>query len=444
MKKSYNVIASIAAAALAVASLPAMAQPDLQYFRANNQKGINVFETTKSDSTPFNGMKVRIGGNFTQDFQSLSHENTATAVMVSGVNTNQLASLTSGFNLAMANLNVDAQLADGVRMNMTMYLSARHHQDAWVKGGYVQLDKLPFFKSEAIDRIMKNFTIKAGDYDVDYGDQHYRRTDGGNTIYNPFVENYIMDEFSTEIGGEVYYHPQNGIIAMVGVTNGELNPTVLKATKMDTTTGKLNTYAPAFHGKLGYDKQLNKDLRVRITGSAYMVKSSASNTIFGGDRTGSHYFLVMENTTATTDANAFSGRFNPRFSDEMNTFMVNPFAKYKGLELFGTYEMAQGRLMTETKMRTATQFAVDLVYRFPANTERFWIGGRYNSVTATLAGVSKDITISRVVGSAGWFVTKNIMMKAEYVSQQYDNYAATNILSGGKFSGIMFEAVVGF
>jgi len=349
-----------------------------------------------------------------------------------------------GFNLAMANLNIDAQLEDGIRMNLTMYLSARHHEETWVKGGYIQLDKLPFLKSKMADKIMESFTIKVGDYEVDYGDQHFRRTDGGNAIYNPFAENYIMDEFATEIGGEVYYHPKTGIIAMAGITNGQLNPTVIAATKTDTLTGKKNIYTPAFHGKLGYDKQLNRDLRCRITGSVYTVKSAASNSLFSGDRTGSHYFFVMENTLATAAANATSGRYNPGFSQQVTTFMINPFVKFKGFELFGSYEMAQGRKITELKTRTATQYAADLIYRFPADKENFWIGARYNSVTATMNAGAADITINRMAGSVGWFVTKNIMMKAEYVNQQYNNFLASDIRSGGKFNGAIVEAVVGF
>ena len=89
-------------------------------------------------------------------------------------------------------------------MNLTNYLASRHHEDSWVKGGYIQFDKLPFLHSQVIDDIMKSVSIRIGQNDVDYGDQHYRRTDGGSTIYNPFVENYIMDEFSTELGAQVY------------------------------------------------------------------------------------------------------------------------------------------------------------------------------------------------------------------------------------------------
>ncbi|MEP6738362.1 MAG: hypothetical protein ABJA70_22750 [Chryseolinea sp.] len=420
-------------------------QPTIQFFRSYSKAGLNVFEPTKIDTIEFTGAKVRIGGNFTQDFQRIGHQNNATQVLdVNGVNKNQLIGLTNGFNRAMANLNIDVQLADGIRLNLTMYLSSRHHEETWVKGGFVQFDKLLFLKSATIDRIMKNVTIKIGDYEVDYGDQHFRRSDGGNSTYNPFVENYIMDEFATEIGGEIYYHPVKGIIAMLGVTNGELNPTIIAPTKIDSATGRITKYSPAFHGKLGFDKQLSKDLRARLTGSFYAVKSSASNTLFFGDRTGSHYFFVMENTLANATSNAFSGRYNPGYSQQVFTFIINPFVKYRGLELFGTYEVARGRLITEKTMRTATQTAVDLIYRFPEGTENFWIGARYNSVTSTLTANQRDITINRSVGSLGWFLTRNVMLKAEYVSQKYKNFAATDIRSEGKFNGLMIEASVGF
>jgi hypothetical protein len=415
----------------------------MQYYRGNDKTGLQTFETIKDDTTAFGGFKVKVGGNFTQDFQSLSHKNNATPVFVSGVNTNQLMGLTNGFNLAMANLNIDAQLEDGIRMSLTMYLSTRHHEETWVKGGYIQFDKLLFLKSDFINKVMQSVTIKVGDYDVDYGDQHFRRSDGGNAIYNPFVENYIMDGFATEIGGEVYLHPKNGFIAMVGITDGALDPTVVKSAKVDAVTGKLNTYGPAFHAKIGFDKQLNNDLRVRVTGSVYTDKSSSSNTLFWGDRTGSHYFYVMENTLATSDGNAWSGRFNPQFNDQVTTFMINPYVKYKGLELFGTYERAEGRMVTEISKRTANQYAADLIYRFPANS-MFWIGARYDMVSAAIPGNTQNIAITRWVGSAGWFVTKNIVMKAEYVNQKYNHYDADNILSGGQFNGFMAEASIGF
>lgn len=438
-----TLINKISVAVLILISSSAIGQK-IQYFRPNDKAGLNVFETSKKDSVQFNGLAVQVGGFFTQDFQALKHENNATPNVVNGTNTNQLIALKNGFNLAMANLTIDAQLSDGIRLNITTYLSSRHHEEAWVKGGYIQFDKLLFLKSDLVNALMENFTIKVGDFDVDYGDAHYRRTDAGNTFHNPFVENLIMPDFATEIGGEILYQSKGGFLLSGGITNGQLNPTVVAPSAIDPKTGKANVTAPAFYGKIGFDKQFTKDLRFRLTGSAYSNKSNTSNTLFNGDRAGSHYFFVMENTSATTDANAFSGRFNPAFSQQVKTVMVNPFLKFKGLEIFGTYEAAKGRTIKETDMRKANQGAVDLLYRFPAEKENFWIGGRYNTVTATMANNPNDITINRMAGSFGWFMTKNVMAKIVYVNQEYKNFLPTDIRSGGKFHGIMVEASVGF
>ena len=433
---------------------PARAQEGMQYFRPNDKSGINVFETAKSDTTPFTKMKVKVGGNFEQSFQTLRDQNTAVPMTQAGYtgNVNSLIPLINGFDLAMANLNVDAQLADGIRVDLSVYLASRHHEDAWVKGGYVQMDKLTFLHSSLIDKIMKSITIKVGQFDVDYGDEHFRRTDGGNTIYNPFVENYIMDEFATEIGGEIYYHNKSGIFAMAGITNGELDPTVVAPVKIDSATKQVNKYSPAFHGKLGFDKQLNNAFRLRLSGSFYTDHSANSNTLFGGDRTGSHYYNVMENQnvangTTLSDANdysPFSGRYNPGFSEEVNTYMINLFLKFHGLEFFGTYENAEGRAITQPTQRQTTQYAADLIYRFTARRENFWVGLRYNTVNGAMPGNVPDITINREVGSIGWFITRNIMMKVEYVDQVYLNYASTNILNGGQFNGMVVEASIGF
>jgi hypothetical protein len=451
---SKNAVRHLSTVILLAFGLNAAAQQgEMQYYRPNDKTGLNVFETSKDDTTTFHKLHVKVGGNFEETFQNLKNKNTASAMTLPAYtgNVNNLQSLTPGFDMAMANLNLDVQLADGIRVNLTTYLASRHHEDAWVKGGYIQFDKLLFLHSAVVDNIMKSLTIKVGQFDVNYGDQVFRRTDGGNTIYNPFIENYIMDEFATELGGEVIYHHKSGLFALGGITNGELDPTVLSATKVDSATGRLNKYAAAFHGKVGFDKQLTPDLRLRVSGSFYTDKSANSNTLFGGDRTGSHYYNIMSNpavakgTTLSNanDYNPFSGRLNPGFSEEVNTVMGNAFLKYKGLELFGTAESAKGRTITEKTQRQATQYAFDVIYRFTKN-ENFWVGFRYNTVNAALQGLPGNVTIQREAGSIGWFLTRNVMLKAEYVNQVYMGYPTNNLLNGGKFYGYCLEASIAF
>jgi hypothetical protein len=230
-----------------------------------------------------------------------------------------------------------------------------------------------------------------------------------------------------------------------------LDETVNASTKIDPETGLTNKYDPAVLGKIGFDKQLNKDFRFRLTGSFYNLNSGNSNTLMSGDRTGSHYFDVMENqlvanNTTLSDANDYnftSGRVSPGFSEAIHTFMGNLFLKYQGLEFFGTFENATGRSIAETSNRWATQTAADVIYRFPQGTENFWLGVRLNSLKADMLGIG-DVTVNRTAGSFGWFLTHNIMMKIEYVHQTYDGYPTTNILNGGKFQGFNAEASIGF
>src|SRR5690606_3885951 len=105
---------------------------------------------------------------------------------------------------------------------------------------------------------------------------------------------------------------------------------------------------PSTIAKLGYDKQVNTDLRVRLTGSVYHTAHSARTYLYSGDRAGSRYYFVMENTAASSSANYMSGRFNPGFNNELTALMFNPFVKYKGLEFFGVVELSSGKTNAET------------------------------------------------------------------------------------------------
>jgi hypothetical protein len=74
------------------------------------------------------------------------------------------------------------------------------------------------------------------------------------------------------------------------------------------------------------------------------------------------------------------------------------------------------------------------------------VGGRYNVVNSELlVGSSlQDVSIDRTAFAAGWFVTRNVLMKAEYVIQNYKDFPNTDFRNGGKFKGYVIEAVVGF
>lgn len=432
---------------IAFASSALAQQAPINYFRTYDQKGLHVFETSKTEETPFDGIKVRLGGNFALQFQALSHSNDANPrpenATPTARNLNELKAIVPGFNLATANMNIDVQLADGIRLNLVTYLSSRHHSESWVKGGYIQFDKLKFLNSAVVDRAMEFLTIRAGHMEINYGDAHYRRSDNGNALHNPFIGNLILDAFDTQIGTEIVYQNPMGIIAMVAVGSGENKGLITKPTfdSLDNSS----KMSPAFYGKLGYDKQLNEDLRVRLTGSAYYTASSERNYLYDGDRAGSRYYLIMENVAATTASPHLSGQFVPGFNDAVTAIMINPFVKWKGLEFFGTFETANGRARNEVDTRNTTQIAGELIYRL-GKTEDIFVGAKYNQVQGEVkfAGALTEVTQDRIQIGAGWFITDNIVIKGEYVNQNYKGFPRTDLRSGGRFNGLMLEAVVGF
>jgi len=380
------------------------------------------FEAPKNSFT-FERLKVNVGGDFALQFQALDH---------STVNVDPLVDLGKNFNLPSANLNLDVFLADGIKLHMRTYLSSRHHNEAWVKGGHLTIDKLDFIHPGFLEELMKVITIRVGLDEINYGDAHFRRTDNAHALNNPFVGNYIMDALATEAFGELYFR-QNGFIAMIGLTNGHMNQTVVKTDGVDD---KISLY-----GKLGFDRQIQDELRLRLTGSFYSNQGDSKKNLYGGDRAGARYFNVLQ--PAGGSANDFSGRFNPDFR-KLTAIQVNPFIQYKGAELFGVYEIASGSSGGSDDLKGSySQIGIELLYRF-GKEDQFYFGGRYNNVSGKQTENAEERHIDRINIGGGWFMTKNIVPKVEYVQQKYSGKGWTGVFDEGKFNGVMVEAAISF
>jgi len=408
---------------------------EMQNYRPEDKRGVNVFEAPKDESVEYTGFKLQWGAAFTQQFQGLDHRNTAAPrpVTTNGVTTdaNQLVRVGHGPNTAVANLYLNGQLARGIRVAMTTYSSSRHHNETWVKDGYLLVDASPI-DWKPLNSIMQYVTIKAGHFEINYGDAHFRRTDNGNSMRNPLVGNYIMDAFTTEVGAAVYLR-KNGFLAMAGVTGGEVRGMIAKPEQR----------SPSYLTKIGYDKKFSDDFRFRITGSGYATSKSVSNTLFSGDRAGSRYYDVLENTTSTEAAQAWSGSMQPGLRNSIHSYVINPFIQIRGLELFGNIERAKGRAATETENRTWDQLVGEAVYRFLPD-QRLFAAARYNTVKGQLTVGTPDIKVNRFQVGGGWFITPNVLTKIEWVSQKYLDFPTTDIRNGGQFKGFMVEGAVAF
>ena len=92
------------------------------------------FEESQIKGEDFEKLKVRLGADFAMQYQVLDH-----------FADSALIPLGTGFNLPTANMVIESLLAPGIKVNLTTYLSSRHHNETWVKGGYLIIDELPFF-----------------------------------------------------------------------------------------------------------------------------------------------------------------------------------------------------------------------------------------------------------------------------------------------------------
>lgn len=367
------------------------------------------FEKEKIGADEFGNVNVKVGGDFAIQLQALDHEAPV-----------ELIELKNNFNLPTANLNLTSDLAPGVQLYINTYLSSRHHNEAWVEGGYLVLDYLPFWP--ASNNIMEYLTVKAGVMMLNYGDAHFFRSNNASVLDNPFVGNWIMDAYTTNPGLEVLYR-NSGIIALAGVNNGRVN------------YGRGNDIGEdlVFNWKLGYDTDINQDLRVRGTVSGFHVGEGHSGAyLWGGDRAGARYYSVMQAADAEGD-NFTSGRWAPGSGQsQMNSYMANLFLQFHGLELFGIYEDMNG--VRNGNDQNFTQTALQVVYHIGD----FYAGTRLNKVSN-----NDGSTVNRTNIGAGWYMIDNIVMKLDYVIQKYDGPAHGDI-NEGQFSGIVFEAGISF
>ncbi len=358
----------------------------------------------------FEKTKVKVGGEFAMQLQTLNHKAPGA----------ELIDLKNNFNLPTANLNINADLAPGIQTHINFYMSSRHHNDTWVEGGYLTIDRMPFLP--ATDNIMKYLTIKAGVMMPNYGDAHFYRSNNADVMANPFVGNWIMDAYTNNPGLEVMFR-NKGFLALVGTNNGRMN------------YGSGNDLGKdlVFNWKVGYDKNITDDLRLRATISGYHVgKGHSGSYLWDGDRAGARYYNVMQTVDAEGD-NFRSGRWSPGAGQsEMNSYMGNIFLQFYGLELFGIYEDMKGVLNNTNQHFTQT--ALQAIYRI----ESFYAGTRLNKVSD-----NEGSTVNRINIGGGWYMIDNILLKLDYVVQKYDGPAHGDI-SGGKFNGVVFEAAISF
>ena len=161
-----------------------------------------------------------------------------------------------------------------------------------------------------------------------------------------------------------------------------------------------------------------------------------SNTLYGGDRAGSRYYYVLENTAATETAQKDSGLHQPRLQEQGHGVSDEPVREVPRAGAVRRARAGEGtRRRPKPTDRTWNQYAVDTVYRFLPD-EQLFVGARYNKAHGELAGITGDVGANRWQFGGGWFITAERAGEGRVRrTRSTSAIPTTNIKNGGQFNG---------
>ncbi len=380
---------------------------------ANAEKVQHVFETPK-DTTPFNGVELDWGVDLTFTFQ--------------GLDQNYGAEIKDGLALPTADLDLEAKVMSGFNVKLETMLSSHHHHETFVKGGYATMDNLDFIYPGFAKGFMDNATISVGVNDINYGDYHFRRTDNADVMRNPFINNMGIEGYMQAGFLEVLYRmPSLNMFVLGGITNGEVNP--------DDIADGQGKDAYGFYGKAGWDSQISDSTRVRLTESLFMIEDTSKSRLYMGDKAGNVPRKIFGSDDFGAVWNAVSG-YKDLTASNTNLFID---CDKTGTEFFGLFEYADGVNQSDEDF-TMVHYSAEVVQRFAG--DKLYAAARYENATVEREGDALDDELTQYQVGLGWFLSKNAMMKVEYINQERKNIASYG--QDVKFDGYMVSAALSF
>ena len=407
---------------------PEWQRPDLWMwpgFRAEETKDMLIGSSANID--------LYMGLHAAGRFQYLEQQD----VTINGV---EGPDLEPSFQTAWGDISFMADVSDGaILVFFDLYLSSRPHPSTtYGNEGYMLFRRIPGESgvSDFLNNaIFEHVNVKAGHFEIDFGDAHYRRSDNAWVSRNLLIGNYLVDPDVEEIGLEIFSKPHWPVKGLFGVTSG-------------TTTENINEGRglASVHGKIWVDP--TDDLRVSASG--YYVDhsdnppsgpGSTSGRLFSSRRSGGPYAGVWGGGNSPGDLTIGADELVTALQGDI-TWMPRPWEFYGNV---GWVEDADpnGSLAGKPTERW-TYGAAEAAYFFDPRT---YLAGRYSFALASdVKGESSEGMIHRVQIGSGYWLTRNTLVKAEYVYQVANGFDPDDGLVGGvdiandpSFTGVLLE-----
>ena len=371
--------------------------------------------------------------------QALDHKN---AFNLKG---EPLAKVSPGFQNAFGDLGFIAKFGKNQEIEVVfdMYLSSRNHpSQTYGNEGYIILRGVPenLQSLKFLQPVLKRVDLKAGHMLVDFGDAAEHRTNNAIAQKNPLVGNFVIDPNIVSIGMQASSKPNGRYGWLVGVSNG--------TTTEDWNVGR----GFAYNGKLIFYPV--KSLRTSVSyiaadhsDNATKAGGGSAMQMFSGNRSGERYAGVLGGGQAP-------GGVFPQAGEKFSAAQFDvTFKNGSPLELYGHYGLTQDKDINGTTAGTPEEkwsyYAADVKYQL---TPALYAAARYsNASTSMLAGNASDGTVDRYQVGGGLWLTKNLLVKVEYVNQKYDGFAVGQVVNNGiqawkspSFSGVISEVSFSF
>lgn len=372
--------------------------------------------------------------------QTLDHKNVFAA---SGA---PRAKVEPGFQNAFGDLGFIGKFGRNQEIEVVfdIYISSRNHPSTmYGNEGYLILRGVPenLQSLKFLTPILNKVDLKAGHFLVDFGDNKDHRSNNAIVQKNPLVGNFVVDPNIVSIGIQVSSKPGARLGWLLGVNNG--------TTTEDWSIGR----GFAVNGKVfAYPI---KPLRVSLS---YMTADQSDNPnksgggsqlqMFTGNRSGERYAGVLGGGQAP-------GNVFPQAGEKFSAAQLDltyDEASFP-IKLYGHYGRTQDKdingSVAGNPEETWNYYAGDVVYKI---TPALYAAARYSGATTDmLAGRATNGKVDRIQVGGGFWLTRNMLMKLEYVTQKYSSFVQGDMVNNNiqawrdpEFNGLVAEVSFAF
>ena len=350
--------------------------------------------------------------------------------------------LNPGFQDPFANLSLYATIPGKFDMFADFYVASRPHPNTmYGHEGYLVFKQMPNVFGDGspitntLDAIFNYVNVKVGAFDIDFGDNNYHRSNNAWVQNNLLIGNPLVDPNVEEIGGEVY-SVKGPVYWLFGAGNG-------------FTTEHFDYGSPgSVHAKIwGFP---TKDLRMSVSG--YLADLSGGtgyeqSDLFAAGRSGGAYAAVF-------GGGDDPGQIQPQHGKNIVAVQGDITYQHWPWELYTFVGWTQdsntnGDAGPGTPAERWLYGSAEAAYHI---TPAWYVAARYSFAFAeSIAGNQTNGWVDRIQVGTGYWLTRSVLTKLEYVQEEYRSFG-TNVGNvdgveayyGPGFQGAVAEVSFGF